>query len=135
LLVYDRDRSASTQQLGRDATFTVTAATGDLAPFAAIDWEGSNLNAAGTVLSVIEAGGTGNFIQLRFGQAVYLDAPLPLAAFYSGNSSVYLDSVAILPEDEPGASFALPEPASGAALAAGVLGALAAHRGARRPPG
>jgi hypothetical protein len=131
-LVYDRERSTATQVIGRDASLTITEASGDLAPFAAIDFDAGFVNAAGTVLTLREPGGTGNFIILRFGASLSLDQPLPVASFQSENSSVYVAGVAVVEEGESGASFTVPEPRSSAAQAAcGALAALALVRARR----
>lgn len=128
VLVYDRERSAATQQLGRDASVAITSATGDLAPFANVDWDGSNLNAAGGVLTLIQSGGTGNFIQFQFGASLSLDQPLPVGVFQSHNSSAYLASVAVVGQGEAGALFTLPEPASGGLAALLAIATLRARR-------
>lgn len=128
VLAYDRDRSAANQQLGRDASVAITSATGDLAPFANVEWDGGNLNAAGGVLTLIQSGGTGNFIQFQFGASLGLDQPLPVGAFQSHNSSAYLASVAVVAQGESGALFTLPEPASGALVALLAIATLRASR-------
>lgn len=128
VFVYDRDRSAANQQFGRDASVAITSATGDLAPFANVDWEGSNLNAAGGVLTLVQTGGTGNIIQFQFGASLSLDQPLPIGVFQPHNSSAYLASVAIVEQGESGATFTLPEPASGGFVALLAIATLRALR-------
>jgi hypothetical protein len=128
-LVYDRDTSVATQVFGRDATLTVTEATGDLAAFAAIDFEDGFVNAAGIVLTLRPPGTTGNFILLLFGASLSLHQPLPVASFQSNSSSVYLASVAVIEQGESGASFTVPEPFTGATSKAfAALDALALVR-------
>jgi hypothetical protein len=133
LLVYDRERSAATQTLGRDASLTITEATGDLAAFAAIDFDGGFASASGTILNLLEAGGTGNFLSFRFGQSLSLDQPLPVASFLPATSAVHLSSVVVAGGGEPDASFTLPEAdgAAGAALAA-LCGVRLSARASRR---
>lgn len=129
LLVYDRDRSAATQNFGRDATLTITEATGDLASFAGFEWDAGFVNAAGTILTFNQGTGTGNLILLSFGQSLNLNAPLPYQAIQSSNSAVYLASQPVIAQGAPGASFTVPEPgASGVAAALAMLVAFARRR-------
>lgn len=131
VLVYDRERSAATQQFDRDASITITEATGDLAPFASIDFAGGFLSTSGIALSMSEPGGTGSFVLLRFGAAVSLDEPLPVESFPSNTSSVYLSSVEVVSQGESGAVFTItaPEPETGAAgVAVAALALLGAVR-------
>jgi hypothetical protein len=131
--VYDRSESAATQPIGSDAAFTITEATGDLAPLAALDFAGGFVSTSGTLLRIGSFAG-GDYVQLPFSQSVSLDQPLPLGDFLpeNHNAIVQLDNVALVTGSDPAATFELPEPGGVAAAVAalGGLAALGAPRGA-----
>jgi hypothetical protein len=128
--VYDRSESAQTQEFDSDAALTITSATGDLAPFAAVDAAEGRLNAAGTVLTVTALSGQ-HFALFFFGQSLALDAALPLAAFQPASTDVFVNGVQRFDGAGAGASVELPEPAGGGAAAMFALAALAARGGFR----
>lgn len=127
--VYDRSESAQTQEFDSDAALTITAATGDLAPFAAVDAAEGRLNAAGTVLTVTALSGQ-HFVLFFFGQSLSLAEPLPLGALQPASTDVFVAGVQRFDGAGVGATVELPEPAAGGAAAAAL--ALAALRGARK---
>ncbi|RIK98929.1 MAG: hypothetical protein DCC71_20725 [Proteobacteria bacterium] len=117
------------------ATMQITNASGDLAPFASIDWTNGSLTAyesGGRHYLSVFASGNEDGIELAFDAAFDLSGALPLGGFSPDASAAYLLEAEAFHGGDPGADVALtrvPEPdATQLALAAVLALAVRARR-------
>ena len=110
--------------IGDNATFTIESATGDLAAYLGVDWNGGAIFSAGGKVSVGRSD-LDTFFQFGFSAPFELATPIPVGLFTQAGSVAYFGDAPLVTGGAPGATVELPAPGSlPSALAA--LAALAA---------